>query len=88
MGLSNAASRARNYDLTINKNQGGGNKKAGFPYQIGRTSWTPIFLQCNNYGVRCCKLSTLQFTVNPNVRQSRPTGSNVETAYWRNGANY
>ena len=68
--------------------QGGGSKKAGFPYQIGRTSWTPIYLQSNNYGVRCCKLSTLQFTANPNVRQSRPTGSRVEISYWRNGANY
>jgi hypothetical protein len=44
MGLANAAKRARFYTSTTNQPQGGGNKKAGFPYQIGRTSWTPIFL--------------------------------------------
>ena len=82
MGLSNAAKRARLYDVTINQNQGGGSKKAGFPYQVGRTHWTPIFLQTNNYSARCCSLRNLQFTANPNVRQSRPTGSNVETTYW------
>ena len=82
MGLSNAAKRARFYDLTINQNQGGGSKKAGFPYQVGRTHWTPIFLQTNNYSTRCCSLRTLQFTANPNVRQSRPTGSTVEATYW------
>ena len=82
MGLSNAAKRARLYDVTINQNQGGGSKKAGFPYQVGRTHWTPIFLQTNNYSARCCSLRTLQFTRNPNVRQSRPTGSTVEATYW------
>jgi hypothetical protein len=82
MGLSNAAKRARLYDVTINQNQGGGSKKAGFPYQVGRTHWTPIFLQTNNYSARCCSLRNLQFTANPNVRQSRPTGSTVEATYW------
>lgn len=82
MGLSNAASRARNYTVTTNKNQGGGNKKAGFPAQIGRTAWESIYLQCNNYHTRCCQLKSLQFTANPNVRQSRPIGSSVETTYW------
>lgn len=84
MGLSNAAKRARFYDSTINQNQGGGNKKAGFPYQVGRTAWSSIYLMSNNYGVRCCKLSTLKFTANPNVRQSRPTGSPVDNnTYWK-----
>ena len=82
MGLSNASSRARNYNLTANRNQGGGNKKAGFPYQIGRTHWTPIFLQTNNYSRRCCSLRGLQLTANPNVRQHRPAGSSVTTSYW------
>ena len=56
-----------------NKNQGGGSKKAGFPYLVGRDSWTSIalngtkqFLSEENKG--------LQFTLNPNVRQSRPVG--------------
>ena len=60
----------------VNQNQGGGEKKAGFPYIVGRTQWTNIALQTNNNGKgnSCnCSLKTLQFTVNPDVRQSRPT---------------
>ena len=82
MGLSNASSRARNYDQIINQNQGGGNKKAGFPYQIGRTSWTTIAMGTDNIQTRCCSLRQLQITANPNVRQSRPAGSSVTTPYW------
>ena len=82
MGLSNAASRARNYDLTINRNQGGGDKKAGFPYQVGRISWTAIALGTDSLQTRCCSLRQLQITANPNVRQSRPTGSIVNNPYW------
>ena len=88
MGLANAAKRARFYTSTTNENQGGGNKKAGFPYQVGRSSWTSIFLGTNNYGVRCCSLSGLKFTANPNVRLSRPTGTPANVSYWKNGANY
>lgn len=88
MGLSNAAKRARLYESTINQNQGGGDKKAGFAYQVGRSSWSNIYFQSNNYAVRCCKLSTLKFTANPNVRQSRPIGSRVDMSYFQNGANY
>ena len=83
MGLSNAAKRARLYDSTINQNQGGGNKKAGFPGLIGRDSWKSIFL-----GTSRSTLQTLQLTFNPNVKQSRPTCSSVTTSYWRNGAHY
>jgi hypothetical protein len=56
-----------------NQNQGGGSKKAGFPYLVGRDSWTSIafhgtkqFLSEPDKG--------LQFTMNPKVRQSRPVG--------------
>jgi hypothetical protein len=56
-----------------NKNQGGGAKKAGLPYLVGRDSWTSIafhgtkqFLSESGKG--------LQFTMNPSVRQSRPVG--------------
>lgn len=50
-----------------NQNQGGGDKKAGFPYIVGRGQWTNIAFYYNSP-----PLKTLQFTVNPNVRQSRP----------------
>ena len=78
MGLSNAASRARNYSVIVNANQGGGNKKAGLPYQIGRDTWTSIFLRSTDpvYG-KCCthkQIMTMPFT--PSNYQSRNTGPN------------
>ena len=88
MGLANAAKRARYYTATANQNQGGGPSKAGLPYQVGRISWTPIFLQCNQVQYRCCKLKTLQITANPNTRESKPIGTPANISYWRNGANY
>ena len=88
MGLSNAAKRARLYDSTINQNQGGGDKKAGFPYLVGRTSWTNIYFGTDNYAVRCCKLGSLKLPLTTNVRQSRPIGSRVDMSYWQNGSVY
>jgi hypothetical protein len=82
MGLANAAKRARLYDQTINQNQGGGPSKAGLPYQVGRTSWTPIFMGCSQYEVRCCSLKALKITFNPNVRESKPIGTAANNTYW------
>jgi hypothetical protein len=58
--------------------QGGGSKKAGFPYQVGRDSWTSIALEnCNPLSkTKCTKLSCLQFTTRPKASISRPIGSN------------
>jgi len=81
MGLSNAASRARNYNQTINQKQGGGDKKAGLPYQVGRTMWTNIFITDQS-------LPVMKITKNPNVRISRPMGSTINVPYWVNGAHY
>jgi hypothetical protein len=75
MGLSNAASRARNYNQSNNRNQGGGDKKAGFPYQVGRSAWSSIFIDN-------LSLSSVRLTNNPRVRQSRPMGSAVNVPYW------
>ena len=88
MGLSNASKRARNYSQTITQNQGGGEKKAGFPNIIGRDSWTSIYMGTNTPRRSCCSLRQLQFTVNPRVRYSRPIGSNPTVAYWMDGAHY
>jgi hypothetical protein len=79
MGLSNSAIRARSYSQTINSNQGGGNKKAGFPYMIGRGWQTSITF--NNTNVKkgiCTKLTdyqTLCFTFP--VSQTRGIGVDV-----------
>lgn len=75
MGLSNAASRARNYNQSNNRNQGGGSKKAGFPYQVGRSAWSNIFIDNQSR-------STLIMTKNPNVRLNRPMGSSITVPYW------
>ena len=37
---------------SIDNRNNGGNKKAGFPYHVGRESWTSIFFQST--GVNCC----------------------------------
>jgi hypothetical protein len=76
MGLANSSKRARNYTSTTNQPQGGGDKKAGLPYQVGRSAWTSIAL--DNISLR-----RLQFTANPNVRMSRPIGTAVPNTYFR-----
>ena len=79
MGLSNASKRARNYNVIINANQGGGNKKAGLPYQIGRGTWTSIFFHATDpVNGNCCtqkQQMTMRFT--PSSYQARPTGGSV-----------
>jgi hypothetical protein len=82
MGLSNGSSRARNYGQIINRNQGGGNKKAGLPFQIGHTSWESIYMRPDRQS-----LARLQ-VIKPNARISRPVGSTMHVPYWNNGAHY
>ena len=84
IGLANASKKARYAGELVNQNQGGGNKKAGFPYQVGRDHWTSIFLATSDpvHG-RCatlkCLSKTLVFT-----NLSRPVGSWTEgNTYWR-----
>jgi hypothetical protein len=79
MVLMNAGNRARNMSSIVNQNQGGGSKKAGFPYEIGRTSWTTIAM--NERGLPRT-LDFMRRTVNPNVNQSRPIGRMVNRGYW------
>ena len=57
------------------KNQGGGDKKAGFPYIIGRSSWSSLFIHAVEpiHG-KCCKRSdvfAMKYTV---INTPRPTG--------------
>lgn len=82
MGLSNASTRARTYNSIINSNQGGGSKKAGLPYQVGRETWSSIFLRSTDpIGGKCCSLKgqmTMKFT--PSNYQARPIGGSVNVA--------
>jgi hypothetical protein len=73
---SNRSSMGSNVYTT--QSQGGGNKKAGFPYQVGRDSWASIALNsCDTQREKmtCASLKCMQFTVNPKVSQSRGVGS-------------
>lgn len=69
-------------------NQGGGDKKAGLVYQVGRTQWTNIALgsdQCFAWPSRrrCCtaaNMSKLAYTSSI----SRPISSTLQPVpYWR-----
>lgn len=60
------------------QNQGGGDKKAGFPHIIGRDHWVSLYLRNTSQN-----LTVLKFTVNPHVRQSRGVGHGpFPTPYW------
>jgi len=56
--------------------QGGGEKKAGFPYQIGRDSWASIFLHTVDpiYG-RCCNGKKIATTMTFTKNTVRPIGN-------------
>jgi hypothetical protein len=54
MAYSNKVARSRG--TTINQNQGGGSKKAGFPYMVGRTQWSSIYFRISPTDGTCCKL--------------------------------
>lgn len=82
MTLYNASSRARNAGQLMNRNSGGGDKKAGFPYMVGRSYTTSIYFNAN--GVikgNCCKIGFMNKLM-PNVSISRPIGRNANPAYW------
>ena len=71
MVLLNAAKRARMVSSTINQNQGGGNKKAGLPYVIGRTASTQSHLGKKSGN---CPLSNMVNNAS-NAPEQRPIGS-------------
>jgi hypothetical protein len=78
MGLSNASKKARSYSQTINQNQGGGNKKAGFPNMIGRETNTSIAFNNTNVVLgKCCKLTSLQTPVRMRMNITRGVGGDV-----------
>lgn len=82
MGLSNGSSKARNYTQTINQNQGGGNKKAGLPPQVGKTQWSYIEMQ---YSAGKCPVTISNYSVMryPQSCISRPIGHMVNLDYWK-----
>ena len=67
-----------------NQAQGGGSKKAGFPSQIGRSSWTSIAIgTCNPANDRaCCNLTKYMTYPFPLANFSRPI-STMQSANYR-----
>ena len=83
IGLANASSKARNLTVITNSNQGGGSKKCGLPFQVGRTSWDSIYFNNTNTRMGHCQtLGQVQRTlVFANI--SRPIGSmSTGVSYW------
>lgn len=78
MVLMNAGARSRNMSSITNQNQGGGSKKAGFAYEVGRSHWSSIFIEQRPLSF----MRTLPFTKRK-VSQSRPIGSTTQyNIYW------
>ena len=67
--------RTSSISSITNNKQGGGSKKAGLPYQVGRDSWTSIMM----HGT----VQTMPVLKNPTtttVSQSRPIGTSPGAA--------
>jgi hypothetical protein len=63
-------------NVSTDRNQGGGEKKAGFPYQIGRESWTSIFIHATDpINGRCCNRGKIATTMVFTRNTVRPIGS-------------
>lgn len=82
-GLANSSKRARTYAAITNRNSGGGNKKTGFPYQIGRRYSTSIaFAATDPAHGHCCKLSDMSRIIYPLANPSRNLGRMVNKDYY------
>jgi hypothetical protein len=51
----------------VNQNQGGGSKKAGFPYQIGRGSYSSVFLGENRQSLHTMSMTMLKQPPHQNI---------------------
>lgn len=82
MVLYNASKRSRRIASLITHNQGGGDKKAGFPYQIGRDSWTSMFFHSvDPINGRCCTLAETNHTLTFTRNVIRPTWARPGSFY-------
>ncbi len=64
MVLFNASNRSRHIGSVIVQNQGGGDKKAGFAYQVGREHWTSMFIRATApVSGKCCTKPDLSIPV-------------------------
>ncbi len=81
--MSTLHGRARSKSSLINSNQGGGDKKAGFPPMVGRDSWTTVAYQ-GGHPVKCMTLTCMQTLKGRLACASRPVGSSgVYNSYFK-----
>lgn len=74
--MFSSSSRARMHSNALtDQNQGGGNKKAGFPHQIGRDSWVSIYFGQKPQNGACCTRTDLAKTLVFTKNTVRPVGS-------------
>ena len=76
MVLLNESKKARYTASIITQNQGGGDKKAGLPYIVGRDSWTSIYFNER----ASCPLTNMQITHRV-ANQSRPIGTSMRLQF-------
>lgn len=74
-GMFSSSSRARMMSNAItDQNQGGGEKKAGLPYQIGRDSWVSIYFGQKPQSGNCCTAGDMARTLVFTRNTIRPQG--------------
>lgn len=59
--------RVTQISAITNINQGGGSKKAGFPYQIGRGSYSSVFLGENRQSLPMMAMTMLKTPPHQNI---------------------
>ena len=83
MGMWSRSNRyAMGSNAVTDQNQGGGAKKAGFPYMVGRGWRSSIAFGDNVVAGQCAKLKCYQTLRFPLAHQSRPTGTRGNVPYW------
>lgn len=78
----NSSSRSRNAGSLITQSQGGGDKKAGLPYQVGRESYTSVIMHNTDpvHGSCCTLKNRMDMKFTPGRFQPRPVGGSVTIA--------
>jgi len=67
--------RTSSISSITNQKQGGGSKKAGLPYQVGRSSWESVMMHGTKQSIPLLKVPATT-----SVRQSRPIGTRPAAA--------
>ena len=63
-------------NAVTDQNQGGGSRKAGFPYIIGRDHWSSRFIRgCEPVYGHCCTLNKLRIPLVLTKNTVRPIGT-------------